>query len=378
MSPAALRERPIEEIDAVLTAAAPRFGIVRVAEVTALDEVGVRTVTVTRCDPIGVSVSVASGTGDDVRAARVAALAEALERHCAEPRGRLAIVTARRDELDGAAVELSRLIVPPDADLDAPIDWCRGATIAGSPCWVPANAVVFPYQPTVGATPLFDGHTHGLAVGATRDEAIVHGLLECFERDAYSRAVALATAGRGDEVPVLDLEHCAATSPLLARLRRAGLQVLARDLTCDSDVPVVLCTVSDGALVHMGVVAHAAPAQALARALREAAQSRLVDLQGAREDLPSRDEAPPHPWFTDAAEAPRRVVDEGTRAADVADALAWLRARAAALDVEPIVVDLSPPWISLAVVRVVTPGLEVWAFDPSRIGTRAASWLAAA
>src|SRR6185369_10685798 len=60
----------------------------------------------------------------------------------------------------------------------------------------------------------------------------------------------------------------------------------------------------------------------------------------------------------------------------ISDALATLAARLAALDppVEPLYVDLSLAGVDLAVVRVVAPGLETWAHDPSRIGPRARAW----
>jgi ribosomal protein S12 methylthiotransferase accessory factor YcaO len=39
------------------------------------------------------------------------------------------------------------------------------------------------------------------------------------------------------------------------------------------------------------------------------------------------------------------------------------------------VVDLSLPEVDLCVVRAIAPGLETWAYDPSRIGSRARTWL---
>jgi YcaO-like protein with predicted kinase domain len=383
MSPAVPRADPLRarapaEIDRLLTAASDRFGVARVAEITRLDRIGIPAVSVIRRDPIGESVSVCTGKGDSVTEARAAGLAEALERYCAEPRGRLAVVTCRARELTGDVLAPARLAPWPDADLDAPIDWCRGARLDGSPVWVPVNAVVFPYLPSPAAERLFAAHTHGLAAGADRDEAIVHGLLECIERDGYARAVALASIGRGAQVPVIDPRSPgaeAAAAPL-AKLRGAGLRVLLRDLTADLGVPVVLCVIADGALVHMGIAAHLDPGRALRGAVLEAAQSRVTDLQGAREDLPPRDQ-PVDLWFVEPGAAP--VVAWPAAAAPVARdaALATLAGRLAALapPVEPVYVDLDLAGIDLAVVRVIAPGLETWAHDPSRTGPRARAWL---
>src|SRR5262249_11531806 len=151
----------------------------------------------------------------------------------------------------------------------------------GAPLWLPVNAVVFPYLPSPGAQRLFAAHTHGLATGGDRDEAIVHGLLECIERDAYARAVALASTRRGADVPVIALEppERAAARELVDRIRDAGLRVLLRDLTADHAVPVVLCVISDGGLAHMGIAAHLDADRAVRDAVLEAAQSRVTDLQ---------------------------------------------------------------------------------------------------
>jgi thioglycine synthase len=377
-----LRAWPIDEVDAILTANTRHFGVARISEIMRLDRLGLPVVSVMRRDPVGESVSVVSGKGDSVRAARVAALAEALERYCAEPRGRLAIVTARASELPGRVLAASQLILAVDERADHELEWCEGITLDGVTLWVPVNAVVFPYHPSERARALFAAHTHGLAVGSTRSEAIVHGLLECIERDAYSRAVALASVGRGDDVPVLApgsvRDHAGVQ---IARIERAGLRWLARAVTCDTRVPTILATIAEGTWSHAGVAAHPDPRVALARALDEAAQSRLVDIQGAREDLLARDPEGADRWFLEAGSAEtidvmqvEALVPSG--ATDPIDgALTGLTQRLSAIGIEPIVVDLSLSEVALHVVRVIAPGLETWAYDPSRVGSRALGWL---
>ncbi|HMG20708.1 MAG TPA: YcaO-like family protein [Kofleriaceae bacterium] len=236
-----------------------------------------------------------------------------------------------------------------------------------------------PYLPSPTAQRLFAAHTHGLATGADRSEAIVHGLLECIERDGYARAVALASVGRGAEVPVFDPsgpDLASAAAEPLARIRAAGLRALLRDLTADTQVPIALCVIHDGELAHMGIAAHLDPDRALRNAVLEAAQSRVTDLQGAREDLPPRDQRV-DPWFIEPGDAPVIAWPAPGEPSAIGAALAAIAARLAALTppVEPAVVDLSLPGVDLAVVRVVAPGLETWAHDPSRIGPRARTWL---
>jgi ribosomal protein S12 methylthiotransferase accessory factor len=161
--------------------------------------------------------------------------------------------------------------------------------------------------------------------------------------------------------------------------------VLLRDLTADHAVPVVLCVISDGALAHMGIAAHLDADRAVRDAVLEAAQSRVTDLQGAREDLPPRGGAV-DPWFVEpgaarvvawpAAGAPIGLLPQATSATSAALAVLARRLASLAPPIEPVYVDLSLAGVDLSVVRVVAPGLESWAHDPSRIGPRAQAWLA--
>lgn len=376
-----LRERPLAELDRILSDAAPSFGVARAGDITRLDDLGLPTFTAVRADPIGESVSVCTGKGRTLPAARVSALAEALERYCAEPRGRIAVTTAREDELAGPFVASAAIIPGAGYEIDGPIDWCRGRRLADDrPVWVPANVTFFPYQPSAHARRLCAAATHGLAVGASRAEAVVHGLLECIERDAYARAVALASVDRGELVPVIAPVAIEAAAPTeVAAIRRAGLHLLARDLTHDLEIPAVLCVITDGALAHMGIAARPCGERALRAALAEAAQSRLTDLQGAREDLPPRDGEAVARWFVEAGASPVVALPRTPGAdAGVAATLRTLLERLARAGLhDPVAVDLDLAGVDLSVVRVVAPGLEVWAHDPSRIGARARTWLMA-
>lgn len=328
---------------------------------------------------MGESISVSTGKGQSELEARVGALAEALERYCAEPRGRFGVQCARASELDGSWVRPETLILPDGVDAGARVDWVHGSTLDGEGCWVPANAVFFPYIASVGAERLMAANTTGLAVGATVEEALVFALLECIERDGYSRAVALATSGRGESVPVVDLDSVRKVAGTeLAAIQRRGHDVLVRDLRCDTDVPCYLCTISDGVLAHFGTAARCDAGEAVRAALQEAAQSRLTDLQGAREDLAARSNiGEVDPWFLNGGQAEFAPVREGWKVASAGDALRGLSERLRRVDVpSPAVwVDLSLAGVELAVVRAVTPGLEVWAFDPSRVGPRSREWL---
>lgn len=98
---------------------------------------------------------------------------------------------------------------------------------------------------------------------------------------------------------------------------------------------------------------------ALTRAITECAQLRAAGDPGVDSTVDGRARL-------DASALPTYPSDD--IAADVR--LLLDRLRAAGLP-RAVMVDLSPPGIPAHVVRVVVPGLESWAIDRSRLGTRA-------
>ncbi len=138
---------------------------------------------------------------------------------------------------------------------------------------------------------------------------------------------------------------------------------------------------------HQGIGTHPDAEVAAVRAITEAAQSRVVDMQAMREDISLPDEEVPR-WalhtkrssrFNPEAWAHRASGDRMSFAdlpshpsADVMSDLDLMLDRLRARGLEQVlVVDLSPPGIPAGVVRVVVPGLESWAIDRSKIGRRA-------
>jgi len=366
---------------AALEAYAPRCGVTRIADVSRLDDLGIHVVTATRTPRYRASISVASGRGASLPEARFAALAEALERTCAEPGDGAPVIEAAAGELGGEVdgevievIELAALGVP-DAD-GRRTAWCRGERVVSrAPVWLPAAAVWYPWlAPDAPLRPA----THGLAAGTSRDDAATRGLLECVERDAYAHAVARISVGRVPDAPPIDLRELSApASRWLAGLADRG-RVLVRRLPSDTGAAVALCTIElpdarGEPWWHGGCAAAFALPDAIERAIGEALQSRLVDIQGAREDLPAERERA-HPWFIDAGD--ERAVSPHREPAGPSSLASLVRAVIELGLPEPALVELSRDGAPLRVVRVVAPGLEVWAHDPDRIGARCRRWLA--
>lgn len=124
------------------------------------------------------------------------------------------------------------------------------------------------------------------------------------------------------------------------------------------------------------------------RALSEAAQSRVVDIQAMREDISLPDEDVPKYMLhikRSAAFNPQAWANHRTakkldfsqaptyESADVMLDLQWMLKRLQSNGIDSVVVvDLSPDWLPVSVVRVIIPGIESWAIDRGRLGPRAA------
>lgn len=115
--------------------------------------------------------------------------------------------------------------------------------------------VAYWHERGVGARFLYES-SNGCAVGGTREEAVLHGLLEVVERDAF--LLAWYARARLVEVRLADDGEFAAQRDLLAA---RGLRLRVLDLTSDLGVPVALAVVTaDEDAVRAG----RAPAMSLA------------------------------------------------------------------------------------------------------------------
>jgi ribosomal protein S12 methylthiotransferase accessory factor len=177
---------------------------------------------------------------------------------------------------------------------------------------------------------------------------------------------------------------------LAEKIQAAGLRLRVSYLPERHLPPVMLASIVEDASVppmsHVGLGCSLSPVDAAIRAITEAAQSRLTDIQGAREDALRPDDprpdlpvhtrrlskAPKNAWFFDVA-APtielQSIADASTDdlAEDVRrvlSALARFGAKSA------IVADMSRTGIPVSVVRAIVPELETTCVD-GRIGPKA-------
>jgi ribosomal protein S12 methylthiotransferase accessory factor len=189
------------------------------------------------------------GSGLDRASAAAAAVGEALERYSATfvPHDRLVTATAR--ELGEGAVEPERFALFSEAqhrtgDLpfvpftsDTPVTWVRGSSLPrGRAAFLPAELVFLGDPVAAGNARIGHATSSGMACAADRDEALVRGLCEVLERDAFMIAWAnrlslpLIDWAADDAIRLLDRTLFAPT----------GLRYAAVDLSLFHRLPTVL------------------------------------------------------------------------------------------------------------------------------------------
>lgn len=199
------------------------------------------------------SAARASTTGGaakhDPLQARVCALGEALERYAGGVYPPSGFVRASLTELGEEAVDPRELPLGSPAEYrsatslapyrpDLVIDWVAGTEPdTGRRRYVPACAVHVPYHAPHRSERLMNPISTGLAAGSTPAQALRAGLLEVVERDAF----ALYWYNRLP-VPTLDLETLpdSPARTVLDRMRLRGIDVLAKNITTDLDIPTVV------------------------------------------------------------------------------------------------------------------------------------------
>jgi len=249
--------------------------------------------------------------------------------------------------------------------------------------FVPAAMVYVPYRPASRADNLGLSTSTGMAAGWTRDEALLSGLLETVERDAFM----IMWLNRLS-MPQLRLPAGSVASALIAeRLDRSGATCALVDLTMDHGIPTVMAVMHQRiygqACTTLGLSAKPDHATAALKAFHEASSSaeriryhldqnsRAVwqpkEGHGDFTSLEQRDLAytspalRPHLHFLDSsAQAAVRATGDGLDGADAGaqllDALRRLRAVAG----EAVAVDLAPGDVAslgVKVVKVLVPEL---------------------
>jgi len=373
------RAIPPEETVSHLAPKLREFGITRVGNVTGLDWVGIPVVMV--CRPNGRSLAVSQGKGLTLAAAKASGLMESIELYHAEYIHRpLMLASARQLKRRHRVLDVSRLSSV-DRDryhADIPFLWMEGYDLVSrEPVWVPFEAVSADSTGTMrpGAE-YFSMNSNGLASGNHLLEAVSHGIAEAVERDAttlwYSQSRNVRCGSRIDLKTVADADCLS----LLERYERAALDVYAWEITSNISIPAFLCFITERVMdpsrivySSSGMGCHPCRAVALARALTEAAQSRLTLIAASRDDL-FRDQYDSDSYQQTDIDFYRGLKpDEGSgRSFHAIPDSQWSTFNeevdwevqcltGAGID-EVVVVDLTDPDFRIPVAKILIPGLE--------------------
>lgn len=275
-------------------AVAARYGVTRLADITGLDRLALPVWQAVR--PAGFALSVHQGKGATPIQARIGALCEAIESHCAENApsdGPSCALEALPDDPAGVVLSdysRSRALPLPTE----PVQWCSATDfLTGRSVHLPHEVVSLDYR--IHGASYFDRSSNGLAVGATEADAAAVSLLELIERDAlgeWQRCSGPARRKREldpDTIP-FDWFHQWRT-----RFERLDIELRVYGLPSLLRIPVFACWITGGEEFgkvrrsFSGAAAYGSAERALFKALAEAIQSRLTHIAGVRDDiLPSR------------------------------------------------------------------------------------------
>lgn len=369
-----------------------KIGVTRIADITNLDRLGIPIFSAIRPSAARGAISIYSGKGSTEQRARISAIMESFERCLAERPGLNANIEGEISapalvDSYASAIESCKVLDPKTLLLPQPhipqslMEWVGAYDLLNrEEVFVSANAVYHPYDAPGQCQKLFLSNTNGLASGNVLEEAILHGLLEVIERDAISTAQFSRDLGK--EIVLTEADGY--LYELAQKFKDTGIELKVWLVPTDTGIPTVIAAtddvkLKDPALLVMGAGSHLKPEIAIARAITEAAQSRVVQIQGAREDTDregfirsvgyDRMKRLNWFWFGEGEKISLSEMEDLSRNSP-AENIDVILEKLKGLVERVLVVDLSREEVAVPVVRVIIPGFELFTIDRDRKGRR--------
>ncbi|MDD3043286.1 MAG: YcaO-related McrA-glycine thioamidation protein, partial [Methanosarcinaceae archaeon] len=366
------------------------IGVTRIADITNLDRIGIPVFSSIRPSAAEGAISIYSGKGSTPERARISAIMESFERCLAERAGTNANVKSEISATILAdsyptlrencrAVDPRDLLLPEGSQPDAPQEWVEAYDfLKGEDVFVSASAVFHPYNAPGQFLSPFRSNTNGLASGNVLEEAVLHGFLEVIERDVISTAQFNRNLGK----EIILTEEDGYLYALARKFEASGVTLKLWLVENDMGIPTVIAVTDDArlkdpALLVMGAGSHLKPEIAISRAITEAAQSRVVQIQGAREDTAregfirdigyERMKRLNKFWFEAGESVSISEIPDLSRKSPAGNIDAVLEKLGRVAE-RALVVDLSREEIKVPVVRVIVPGFELFTIDQERKG----------
>lgn len=365
-------------------------GITRIADITDLDRIGLPVYTAIRPTAEYGGVSVYGGKGISKDHAKASAMMEGFERYSAERQDSDKTVVATAGEIQeyGNYIDPKSLNLPKELEKkdisDMPLEWSMSRDlISDSDFYIPTNAIFHPYIHGNDVVSLFKSNTNGLASGNVLEEAILHGMFEVIERDAWS--IFELTHKNYAQID-LDSIKSDLINETISKFEDKGVKIKLMDFTADVNIPTIAASADDtitrdAGLLTLGIGTHLDPEVAILRALTEVAQSRATQINGAREDTVRADFAREagyermkrinRYYFRQEEEQIELDSIENKSTSSITEDINIVKDELIANDIERILyADLTRPELDVSVVRVVIPEMEMYAIDPARAGYR--------
>ena len=365
-------------------------GITRITEITHLDRIGLPVFSAIRPTSQDGAISIYGGKGISSEHAKASAMMEGFERYSAEKQcenlvtGTVSEISSKGNTIDVESLNLPKDFKKENIELFN-LEWniCHDL-ISGDDYYVPSNAIYHPYVlEDNSCQSLFKSNTNGLASGNSLEEAILHGMFEVIERDAWS--IFELTHKNYKQID-LDSIESETVNDAISKFSENDIKIKLMDFTADVNIPTIAASaddtlLKDAGLLTLGIGTHLDPEVAVLRALTEVAQSRATQIHGAREDTVRADFA-----RTAGYERMKRInkcyfqeEDEKIRLSDIENrstdsitkdidiVLDELKSN----EIEHVLYyDLTRPELNVNVVRVIIPTMELYSIDPSRAGYR--------
>lgn len=365
-------------------------GITRIADITDLDRIGLPVFTAIRPTAEDGAISIYGGKGITKDHAKASAMMEGFERYSAEKQDDDETIIATVDEIStkGEYIDPKTLNLPQKYEKEdisqIPLEWNLATDIiSNKDYYVPSNAVFHPYTHDNDIQSFFKSNTNGLASGNILEEAILHGMFEVIERDAWS--IFELTHKNYSQIN-LDTIESELINNTIEKFESNGIKIKLMDFTADIKVPTIAASADDtvtkdAGLLTLGMGTHLDPEIAVLRALTEVAQSRATQINGAREDTVRADFAREAGY-----ERMKRInkyyfrqeedqVDfrdiENKSTTSINEDIEIVKNELIANDIKHILyTDLTRPELDISVVRAIIPEMELYAIDPNRAGYR--------
>jgi YcaO-like protein with predicted kinase domain len=366
-----------------------QFAISRVAEITGLDSIGLPVYTCVR--GISKTISIHAGKGLERAFARCGAIMEAIEFECSEhPHGKF--TAARAIEIpaeDRLPIEDCFPARSSTVNDFSPLAWEEVTNIHnGAVRLIPSDLVWM--TPRLKDQPLMHLQmgSNGVASGASVEDAILSGLYEVLERDAWTlNQFLLDNCGvLPTRVPLINLTP--RMEELVTQIERAKVKLHLFDITNDYQVPVFSAILLDlsgqCAGTFGGFGCHLNAEVAAIRAITEAAQGRACYISGARDDLFRRqfllmkrmDQSKLDSLFSDLELSSPLTDYRDIHFPDVKTELRYLLRLIKGKGVSEVYVKTLGSFLDerVHVVRVISPQMEPFRFDHWTPGLRCLSY----